>query len=342
MLLRLSLAVPAICLFLTGCARAPQELALSGPTMGTTYSVKIAAPPAGIDGNTVRVTIEQVLDRIDRRMSGYRDDSTIARFNASTSTDWFAVPDDLVRVVNESLKVAQLSQGALDITVAPLVNLWGMGSAGPRTELPSDEEIAQAQKHVGYQMLETREHPPALRKQVPQLTVDLNAVAPGYAVDLLYARFSSMGLANFMIDIGGEVRARGRNARGDPWRIAVERPIDAQPEPYAIVQLDDRAVTTSGEYRHYVMHDGHRYSHTIDPRTGRPVEHTLASVVVVSRTALEADAWATALNVLGADAGYALAQQRGMPVMFIVDEGGKLRSRMTLQFGGYLAVAPQE
>lgn len=332
MLFRLSL-----CLLLAGCARPPQELVLSGPTMGTMYSVKVAAPPAGIDANAVRAAIDEVLERIDRDMSGYRDDSTISHFNASTSTDWFEVPADLVKVVDVSIKVAGLSQGALDITVAPLVNLWGMGPAGPRTELPTDDEVRQAQARVGYEKLQVREQSPALRKELPELTVDLNAVAPGYAVDLLAARLSSMGIANFLIDIGGEVRARGRNAQGELWRIAVERPMDAQPQPYAIVQLDNMSITTSGGYRHYVMHDGHRYSHTIDPRTGRPVEHTLASVVVISPTSLEADAWATALNVLGAQAGYALAERRAMPVMFIVEEGGKLRNRMTPEFGEYLA-----
>lgn len=337
MLFRLSL-----CLLLASCARAPQEIALSGPTMGTTYSVKVAAPPAGIDASAIRLTIDAVLESIDRDMSGYRDDSTLSRFNASASTDWFGVSDDLIKVVDESLKVAELSQGALDITVAPLVNLWGMGPAGPRTELPTDDEVNQARASVGYQKLKVRERPAALRKELPELTIDLNAVAPGFAVDLLYARLSAMGIVNFMIDIGGEVRAHGRNAKGEFWRIAVERPVDAEPEPYAIVQLDDMAVTTSGEYRHYVMHDGHRYSHTIDPRTGRPVEHTLASVVVVAPTALEADAWATALNVLGTDSGYALAQQRDMPVMFIVDAAGKLKSRMTPQFAKYVAVAPHE
>lgn len=334
MLLRLSL-----CMLLAGCARTPQELVLSGPTMGTTYSVKVAAPPAGIHANVVRVAVDEVLERIDRDMSGYRDDSTISRFNASASTEWFEVSDDLVKVVGAALKVSEQSQGALDISVAPLVNLWGMGPAGERAQLPSDDEIQQVQARVGYRRLQVREQSPALRKGLPELTVDLNAVAPGYAVDLLAARLSSMGVVNFMIDIGGEVRARGRNARGESWRIAVERPVDAQPEPYAIVQLDNMSITTSGEYRHYVMRDGHRYSHTIDPRTGRPVEHTLASVVVISATSLEADAWATAFNVLGAQAGYALAAQREMPVMFIVEEGGKLRNRMTPQFGKYLAVA---
>lgn len=327
-------------LLMTGCARAPEQIALTGPTMGATYSVKVAAPPSGVDDKAVRAIVDDVLQLIDREMSGYRDDSIIARFNASTSTDWFEVSDDLVRVVAAALEISEQSQGALDITVSPLVNLWGMGPAGERVQLPSDAEIEQARSRVGYQRLKVREHPPALRKELPELTVDLNAVAPGYAVDVLAARLSAAGMVNYMIDIGGEVRAHGANAQGEPWRIAVERPVDALPEPYAIVQLDNMSITTSGGYRHYFMHEGRRYSHTIDPRTGRPVEHTLASVVVASSNSLDADAWATALNVLGADAGYALAEQRGMPVMFIVEQDGKLAHRMTPPFEKLIAVAP--
>lgn len=321
---------------LSACSPGPtasKEISLSGPTMGTTYSVKVAAPPAGIDSHAVRVAIDEVLDLIDREMSGYRDDSTVSRFNASTSTGWFEVSEDLAKVVSEALQVSELSQGALDITVAPLVNLWGMGPAGEQAQLPTDAQIQQAQARVGYRKLQVRESPAALRKEIPELTVDLNAVAPGYAVDLLASRFSALGITNFMIDIGGEVRARGRNGRGEVWRIAVERPIDTEEEPYAIVKLDDFAVTTSGEYRHYIVRNGHRYSHTIDPRTGRPVEHDLASVVVAAATALQADAWATALNVLGAEAGYKLAQERGMHAMFIIAApDGQLQNRTTEPF----------
>lgn len=329
------IVIAAACIALAACSSAPAslpEIALSGPTMGTTYSVKVAAPPAGIDSNAVRVVIDEVLARIDLDMSGYRDDSTLSRFNASTSTDWFEVSPDMAKVVSESLQVSELSHGALDITVAPLVNLWGMGPAGEQAQLPSDAEVQKTLARTGYKKLQVRMSPAALRKQIPELTIDLNAVAPGYAVDLLASRLASMGIENFMIDIGGEVRARGLNGKGQVWRIAVERPVDAQEEPYAMVRLDNLSVTTSGEYRHYIVRDGHRYSHTIDPRTGRPVEHDLASVVVATGTALQADAWATALNVLGSEAGYTLARERNMAAMFIVAADGGLRNEMTEPF----------
>lgn len=329
--------IGVMALWVAGCARTPEELDISGPTMGTTYSVKVAAAPAGIDVHAVRVTTDEVLNRIDRSMSGYRDDSDISRFNASTSTDWFDVSPELATVVDYALQVARESNGTFDITVAPLVAAWGFGATGQTIELPDEARLADLRARVGYQKLHARLNPPALRKDDPSLTVDLNGIAPGYAVDLLAERLQAMHISNFMIDIGGEVRARGRNARKQLWRIAVERPIDAEPEPYAIVQLDDASVTTSGEYRHYFDRDGRRYSHTIDPRTGRPVEHTLASVVVVAPTSMQTDAWATAFNVLGTADGKALASKLGMPVLFIEADGGQLRSVMTPQFERYLA-----
>jgi len=302
---------------------------LSGPAQGTMYSIKIAAPPAGIDAHAVRLVIDDVLQRIDLQMSGYRPDSEISRFNQSRSTSWIAVSSDVASVVALAKSVSEASAGALDITVAPLVNLWGMGPAGELKSVPSDADIARARASVGFQLLEVRMNPPALRKVLPDLTVDLNAVAQGYTVDVMAQRFAAAGLTNFMIDVGGEVKAQGHNASGQFWRIAIERPINTDPQPYAIAQLDNSAISTSGEYRHFVDRDGHRYSHTIDPRTGRPVQHSLASVAVVAATAADADAWSTALNVLGETEGYALARQRGVAALFITDRNGALESRMT-------------
>jgi FAD:protein FMN transferase len=325
-------------LALAGCERAPPELAISGPTMGTTYSIKVASAPDTLDAHTLRVATDEVLARIDLSMSGYREDSEISRFNASPSTDWFEVSSDLATVVDYALEVSRDSGGTFDITIGPLVAAWGFGPAGEPIELPDEARLAEVKTHVGYVKLQARLDPPALRKSDPTIKVDLNGIAPGYAVDLMSERLRGLHSTNFMIDIGGEVRAQGRNGRGELWRIAVEKPIDVEPEPYAIVQLDDAAVTTSGEYRHYYDRDGHRYSHTIDPRTGRPVEHSLASVVVVGPTSMYTDAWATALNVLGTEAGRALAQKRAMPVMFIDVADGQLVSVATPQFKPYLAV----
>ncbi len=331
---RLFLAFVAV--IVSACSRVPEELAISGPTMGTTYSIKIADPPKDIESDDVRAAANEILALIDRSMSGYRVDSEISRFNTSTSTQWFDVSSDLATVVEAALQISRQSGGAFDITVAPLVRAWGFGASGEPRDLPDDALLAELRAHVGFEKLHARLNPPALRKDDPALVVDLNGIAPGYAVDLLAQKLQTLAIKNFMIDIGGEVRAQGRNARGQLWRIAVERPVDAEPEPYAIVQLDDTAVTTSGEYRHYYDRNGRRYSHTIDPRTGRPVSHSLASVVVIGSTSMQTDAWATALNVLGTREGHALASRLDMPVLFIDAQGGALRSVMTQRFERYL------
>lgn len=319
------------------CTRTPEELAISGPAQGTTYSIKVASAPAEVDAHALRTVTDEVLNRIDLSMSSYRADSEISRFNAASSTDWVEVSSDLATVVDYALQVSRVSEGMFDITVGPLVAAWGFGPAGEPIDLPDEAKLAELRTQVGYQKLEARLSPPALRKSDPRVRVDLNGIAPGYTVDLIAERFQSMHLSHFMIDLGGEVRAQGRNARGEAWRIAVERPIDAEPEPYAIVSLDNASVTTSGEYRHYYDRDGHRYSHTIDPRTGRPVEHSLASVVIIGPTTMYVDAWAKVFNVLGTEAGRKLAIERAMPVMFIEANGTELHSVTTPQFDPYVS-----
>jgi thiamine biosynthesis lipoprotein len=326
---------PCCALLAVACERAPPELILSGPTMGTTYTVKVAAAPASVDAARVRVAIDEVLAQADRSMSGYRSDSEVARFNASASTDWSAVSADFARVVQTSLDISAASDGAFDITVAPLVAAWGFGPAGEPKVLPGSAQLAQIQQEVGYRKLHVRLDPPALRKEVAGLSIDLNGIAPGFAVDRLAEHLRALRIRNFMIDIGGEIRAEGHNAQGEPWHIAIEHPVDTQRTPYAGVWLDRASVSTSGEYRQYYERDGHRYSHTVDPRTGRTLEREPGSVVVIAPTTAQADGWATALNVLGPRDGLALATQRHMPVLYIEQKGADWQSQATPEFERY-------
>jgi thiamine biosynthesis lipoprotein len=322
-------------LLAAGCDRSPPEIVLSGPSMGTTYTVKVASPPASVDPARVRVAVEDVLERVDRSMSGYRVDSEVARFNASACTDWCDVSPDFAALVQTSLAISAASDGVFDITVAPLVTAWGFGPAGEPQVLPSAEQIAQLDAAVGYRKLHVRLDPPALRKDVAGLSIDLNGIAPGFAVDRLAERLQAMRIENYMIDIGGEIRARGRNARDEPWHIAVEHPVETQRTPYTSVWLDGAAVSTSGEYRAYYERDGRRYSHTVDPRTGRTLDREPGSVVVVAPLAAEADGWATALNVLGPRDGLALATRRKLPALFIERSAGEWRSQATPEFERY-------
>ena len=322
-------------LLLAACARSPQELELSGPTMGTTYTVKIAAPPASLDSARLRATIDDVLTQIDQSMSGYRTDSEVARFNASAATQWHEVSRDLATVVQAALDISEQSSGAFDITVAPLVAAWGFGPAGEPKVLPNVEQLAQIAARVGYRKLHVQLDPPALRKDVAELSIDLNGIAPGFAVDRLAERLAALHAENFMIDIGGEIRARGHNARGEPWHIAIERPVDTQRAPYAGVWLDGASVSTSGEYRDYYERDGRRYSHTIDPRTRQPLDRAPGSVVVIAASTTLADGWATALNVLGPHEGLMLAAKEHMPVLYIERQGNGWRSQSTPEFERY-------
>ena len=326
---------PFCTLLAAACARSPEELVLSGPTMGTTYTVKVAAPPTSLDSAQLRATIDDVLAHIDQSMSGYRPDSEVARFNASAATQWYEVSPDLAALVQAALEISEKSGGAFDITVAPLVAAWGFGPGGEPQVLPSAEQLAQIDASVGYRKLHVRLEPPALRKDVAELSIDLNGIAPGYAVDRLADRLHALHAENFMIDIGGEIRARGRNARGAPWHIGVERPVDTQRAPYAGIWLDGASVSTSGEYRDYYERDGRRYSHTIDPRTARPIDRAPGSVVVIAASTALADGWATALNVLGPQAGLELAAKEHMPVLFIERAGDGWRSQSTPEFERY-------
>ena len=329
------LLAPCCALLAAACDSSPPEIVLSGPTMGTTYTVKVASAPATVDPSSVRVAIDDVLARVDRSMSGYRADSEVARFNANPSTDWCGVSADLAAVVQASLDISSASDGVFDITVAPLVAAWGFGPAGEPRVLPSAERIAQLEAIVGYRKLHVRLAPPALRKDVAGLSIDLNGIAPGFAVDRLAERLQAMRIENYMIDIGGEIRAQGRNTRDEPWHIAVEHPVETQRTPYTSVWLDGTAVSTSGEYRSYYERDGRRYSHTVDPRSGRTLDREPGSVVVVAPLAAQADGWATALNVLGPRDGLALATQRHMPVLFIERNGSEWLSQATPEFERY-------
>lgn len=322
---------------LSGCAERSPEFVLSGPTMGTTYTVRIVAPPPQLTAHVVRSIIEQELERVDVSMSGYRNDSEIARFNATHSNDWVECSPELAHVMHAALEISRDSGGAFDVTVTPLVRLWGFGpEADEGTPLPGAAAIARARTHVGSTLVRVQLDPPAVRKEEPSVTIDLNGIAPGYAVDRIATRLEENDVTRYLVDIGGEIRARGRNKEGKRWRVAVEDPSRTGIEPLVVLNLSDQAIATSGDYRQYVEKDGQRFSHTIDPRTGAPIRHRLASVVVAHELAMYADAWATAYNVLGPDAGYELAARLGMAAMFISGSSdgsnGTLLVKMTPSF----------
>ncbi len=330
-------AAAAAALLLCACSTGDAVVELRGATMGTVYTVKVVAPPAGLDGAALQPEIDAILGRITDRMSTWEPDSELSRFNASATTQWVAVSDETARVVREALAVSRLTEGAFDVTVGPLVDLWGFGAAPRSDESPSEAQVAAAREKVGYQRLHVREESPALRKDHPELRVDLSAIAKGYAVDQVAEHLESRGFGAYMVEVGGEVRARGPHPRGGPWRIGIEKPIAGGRSVQRVLHVEDGGLATSGDYRNFVERDGQRLSHTIDPRSGRPVTHRLASVTVVADSCMRADALATGLLALGPEKAADLARREAIAALFLIRGEEGFREEATPQIGPALA-----
>ena len=305
---------------------------LVGSTMGTTFSVKIVDPPANLDLVALQSEIQAALDDINQTMSTYIEDSALSRFNASESTDWQDVPGDLCYAIEAASVVSEFTGGAFDVTVSPLVDLWGFGPQESRGEPPGDDAIEAAMSDVGYTKLEVDCSIPAMRKTSPGVSVDLSAFAKGHAVDLVAELLNARFLPDYLVEIGGELRMRGLNAKEQPWAIAVESPKRSERSVQIVMNLSNAAMATSGDYRNYFEHEGTYYSHTIDPRTGRPISHNTASVTVVADTAAFADAAATALLVLGPDEGLELADRENIAALFLLRLGEQFEERISQSF----------
>lgn len=312
------LALP--CLLLCACDAASPlpQYELSGPTMGTTFNVKVVAPQSDVSMDDLQLVLQQKLDTTEQLTSTYIEQSELSLFNSNQSTDWIDVSPQLCHVVEKALALGERTAGAFDITVGPLVNLWGFGPHGDRGEPPSDADINALSAQVGFEKLQANCKLPALRKQHADLYVDLSGWAKGFAADQLATVLIEKSIANFLLEVGGELRVQGLNAEGKKWAIAIEKPITDGREVQSILRMTNTGLATSGDYRNYFEHDGLRYSHTIDPRSGRPITHNLASVTVFDESAADADGLATALLVLGPVDGPALAEKLGINAFFML------------------------
>ena len=304
--MRTILLLAASVLALCGCSKTPGAKECGGATMGTTWTLRTRAPmPSGLQQR-----IQLRLDGWEKIFSHWQADSAVSRFNGSASTDWIAVPEELVVLVELARQIGAQTDGALDITAAPLIDLWGFGAAGRRKAPPAEAEIAAARALCGWHHLAARHSPPALRKDIPRLRINVSAVAEGWALNQLAARLEAEGISEFLLEIGGEVLALGE------WQAGVQDPGALPGTAAQMLTLKNQCLATSGVYRQWFEHGGKRYSHALDPRTGRPVAHALASVSVVHRDAALADGFATALLVLGPAEGGSLARKLGLNVLW--------------------------
>lgn len=300
--------------------QAPVELA--GATMGTSYSVKILVGQREPDAGALQQDIDQQLTAINDVMSTWDPESELMQLNRNESTDCIAISGELAEVIGQALRISSLADGSFDVTVGPLVNLWGFGPEMIPTRVPTAESIAATMQKVGYRKITLADN--CLRKQHPDMFIDLSAIAKGYAVDKIAEWLDSKGYENYMVEIGGEVRARGKRDGVSAWKIGIEKPVSQQRAVQKIFPLNNLSLATSGDYRNYFEHDGVRYSHIIDANNGQPIRHNLVSVTVAHESCMLADALATAFMVLGSERAMKLAKREGYAIMAIVKQDGKL------------------
>lgn len=292
---------------------------LSGSTMGTRFSAVLQAA-AGLDTEALGAVLQTAVDRVDRQMSTWKPDSDLMRLNAAPCRQWLAVPDELLRVLLGALQVSVASGGAFEIAVGELVTAYGFGPQAAVGCTPGRPGRASERLEIDPEGKRVRKHGP--------LTLDLNGIAKGFAVDQMARCLGAQGITSYLVGIDGEMRARGLKADGAAWKVALERPLRGRREVLGALELSDIAIATSGDYRHWRERDGQSYSHTMDPAIGAPLQSNLASVSVLCASCMHADAWATALMVLGPERGRALAEREGLAAIFVLREGDQLREVM--------------
>jgi len=325
MKLTLKLATLTIVLsfFLWSCSgKPPAMVTLNGQTMGTTYSVKYLNVDKAVtllSPAQMQEQIDALLINVNQLMSTYITDSELSLLNKSPANVAFPISTQTEYVITKALELHSISDGMLDITVGPLVNMWGFGPQKRANKIPSSEQLSSAMAYVGVDKFRLANS--EIVKLHPNVYIDLSTIAKGYAVDEIAELLMSKGVTSFLIEIGGEMRAAGAKENDEKWLIAIEKPLSGQRSIQQIVSIGNNAIATSGDYRNYYEEDGVRYSHLISPITGYPITHNLVSVTVVAAKSIEADGLSTALMVMGSEKGRALAENEGIAALFITKEG---------------------
>lgn len=319
----------ALAAALTGCLFSDTLETFGGPTMGSTYTVKYVRSTGVPQPHELQFEVEAFLAELDGQMSTYRKDSDIERFNDAPAGTCQAMPEPVLMLVRYGKELSQISDGAFDLTLEPLLNLWGFGPKGQGERVPNAEALAEVRQRVGHQHL--RIEGTQLCKDAA-VEVDFNAIAAGYAVDSIGELLHRKGVRSYMVEATGELKAVGRKPDGSPWRIALEEPRDDQRVAQRIIELDGYGVSTSGDYRNYFEENGQRYSHTLDPSSGAPINHRLAAVTAIVPSALHADGLSTVLLVLGPERGYAFAEREQIAAFFITREEDGFSTRSTPAF----------
>jgi thiamine biosynthesis lipoprotein len=316
----------------------PQATHLTGKTMGTTYNVKYFPVDVALPAQEVQTQINGRLLQVNALMSTWDPNSELSRFNQSEAGVPLALSEETLLVLAEAMRLAELSGGALDVTIGPLVNLWGFGPHQRPDTIPTAAQISQAKLSMGLDKLVLDGN--ALSKTVDELYLDLSPIAKGYGVDVVAEYLESIGVTNYLVEIGGEMRVAGQKADGTQWLIAIEKPVDTQRAIQQVVSIGNNAIATSGDYRNYYEEDGVRYSHLLDPATGQPIGHKLVSASVVHPSSMTADGLATALIVMGTQRAQALAEDQNLAVLLITKDGDEFVEYRSPAFDKIVTLVP--
>ena len=317
-----------------------ESIALKGQTMGTTYYIRYYPEVQTPVQDELVLGLKELLQQITDQMSTYEPGSQISRFNQSRVVGKpFAVDQQVLDVISAAQRISNQSGGGLDVTVAPLVDLWGFGPAARGKTIPSEQEVQKVLLSTGMDKLLMT--PQGLIKQMPELSVDLSAIAKGYGVDAVGRYLESLGIKNYLVEIGGEIRVRGR--AGDRlWRVGIQAPNDDfSVQVQSVIELTDISMATSGDYHNYYDEQGVRYAHTIDPRTGSPLRTPITSISVLLPECMEADGWTTGLMVLGPEKAITLADELEMAVYMLVKTDQGLEVRQSKAFTRILELQTQ-
>lgn len=344
-----------------GISDSPELIGFDGKIMGTGYSIRLGPTRGGQSNPDVRIAakkyhsnsdqnisalanqVHSLLQAVDTKMSTWRTQSELSVFNNSLNQDWHTMSPSTLSVIAHANQISHESTGAFDLTVGPLVDLWGFGAIQPagtidyRFTKPSEPLISNVMQRVGYRYIEIDHAASAIRKSIPDVRLDLSGIAKGFAVDQIATLLDELGYQNYLVEVGGELRSRGEKSDNNTWKVAIERPTVSRQDVFRVLSLKNRAIATSGDYRNFYTDNGQRYSHSINPRTGRPVTHEMVSVSVIADSTMQADALSTALIVLGPDEALAFGQKYKVGVHFILKSAsGKLIEQFNPLFGEYI------
>ncbi len=312
-------------LALSGCQQ-PAETQLAGSIQGTTYHIKVVLDGVPATPEQIKADVEETFRWVDEKMSNWRDDSEISRINRQKTTEWLSVSPAIGQVLAVAMDIHHRTQGCYDLTVKPIFDLWGFSKHSEK--IPEPAEIARVLKHVGMDKLELDTEHNRLRKLDPELQISLDSIAQGYTVAVVAQVLEGRGIQNYLAEIGGEMKVKGKKANGNPWRVAVEKPTPLAQEVQRVLDIHEEqgtAVMTAGTYRNFFEEKGKTYSHILDPRTGSPVTHGLLSVTILHEDPTVADAWDTALLCVGEAEGKNIAESAHLKALFIYRDGDQLK-----------------